>query len=655
MKSIYFLLLVLLTFVGNAQEQLMVSDYDWEDVPDYSFQPEDDASMMAFKEQYITEFAFSKDNDFTEYYLEHIALWLNSNDKIEAHNKVYLPYASKSEFLKSKARVITASGQIIDLDDSKILSAQDEETGKNYTYFAFEGVEKGSVIEYLYLVKKKPSYNGTAFRLQSNYAKKEVNFDLYAPSNLEFQFKSYNGLPAVVKDTLVKDRLHWSLGIKDLEMLKQEEEAPYAASRGYFVYKLDRNTRTNKRDLSSYGSVAQNIYNFYYNEPSKKAKTLIEQLVRSIDSQNDSLASQLRDVDHLIKSTFTLANSGGENLKDLEQILVKNVASTTGMIKLYVAVLSHLEIKHEMVLTSNRSRLKFDKDFEAHNFLADFLIYFPALGTYLSPTDMESRYGFPPGYLTDNHGLFIKEVKIGSFKSGIGKVKYINAPDADKTTDKLVVNVRFDAENLLSNSFEIERSISGYNALPIHPYMHLIVGEDRENILKELAKNMSENVDVDRIDVINEDPKLFGVKPIKFVMDLKSEAFIEKAGKKYLFNVGALIGPQKQMYQDKKRILPLESRYKRSYYREINIQLPKGFTVVNLEELKIKNSYANDGKELFSFVSSYALVGDQLKVTVVEYYDTNIVPPSIFEAYRKVINSAADFNKITLILEPKEL
>ena len=152
-------------------------DYSWDDKPQYAVSDESNEPMMALKEKYVTEYSYV-DNEFTEHYLEHKALWLNSNDKIEDYNRIYLPYSSNSVLLKSKARVITKSGKVIDLDESKILTAQDEETGKNYKYFAFEGLEKGSIVEYFYVEKKKPSYSGTMFRLQSDFPKKKVAFDL---------------------------------------------------------------------------------------------------------------------------------------------------------------------------------------------------------------------------------------------------------------------------------------------------------------------------------------------------------------------------------------------------------------------------------------------------------------------------------------------
>jgi hypothetical protein len=53
------------------------------------------------------------------------------------------------------------------------------------------------------------------------------------------------------------------------------------------------------------------------------------------------------------------------------------------------------------------------------------------------------------------------------------------------------------------------------------------------------------------------------------------------------------------------------------------------------------------------FVSEYALRGSKLSVSVHEYYAKTSYPLQQFEDFRKVINAAADFNKLTLVLEPE--
>ena len=51
------------------------------------------------------------------------------------------------------------------------------------------------------------------------------------------------------------------------------------------------------------------------------------------------------------------------------------------------------------------------------------------------------------------------------------------------------------------------------------------------------------------------------------------------------------------------------------------------------------------------FESSYEKEGQVIKIKVDEYYDMLHVPLDMYEDYRAVINSAADFNKVVLVLE----
>lgn len=652
----FYIHLLVLTFstAGFAQETPFYKSYNWDENPTYKAPKDSNQPMVAQKDKYVVEFAYTDEGSLTEYYLEHQKLWLNSDDKIEAYNKVYLPYSSNSELLISKARVITKQGKIILLDDSKILTAKDEENGNQYKYFAFEGIEKGSVIEYYYVEKKYPSYKGRAFRLQSSYDKYDIAFDLYAPKNLVFDFKSYNQFPSVVIDTLSKEKLHWKVGLKELKGLEKETQAPYQASRVSLVYKLDKNLNNNTNDISSYGIIAQNIYNYYNKEPSKKSKSLLENFSKNaISNKSTDEESKIRDLDRYIKTNVFLSESSGDELKDLNEILNKKVANYTGMIKLYVALFNALNVTYEIVITSDREELKFDKDFEANNFLTDFLIYFPKYKTYLSPTVTETRYGYPPSNLTDNYGLFIKEVTIGDFKSGLGKIKYIESLEADKTRDEMIIDVDFNTMDMSNNIIKLDRSFSGYYAMQMQPYMNLVKEKDKEELIEGFAKSMHPNVVVTQKEVINDDPNLFGLKPLIFRVACESDALVEKAGNKYLFKMGELIGKQIQMYQEKERVLPLEDDYKRSYYRTINIKLPEGYAIANLDDINIDNTYVQDGKELLSFKSFYSLKNNVLNITADEHYRINIIDKAAFEDYRKVINSAADFNKITLVLEPK--
>ncbi len=638
---------------AQAQQEPYYKSYDWETSPNFKIEYKGEDAIAALKHKVVTEFIFEEKNTLVEYYLEHKTLWLNSDEEIEEHNKVYIPYSSTSEIIISKARVIKATGSILELDSSKILDATDEETGKRYKYFAFEGIEKGSIIDYFYIIKKEPDYSGSKITFQTSYPKENVTFDLYAPSNLIFDFKSYNALPSVVQDTLEENKLHWNLKNTKLKELNKEETSAYNASKGFLVYKLDENLTSGKVDISSYNGVTKRLYNYYYpKEYDKKTEKLIKEFIaENIQENKDIQENIIRQLESYIKTNVYLSNTNGSGLNNLEAVLTKKVGNETGLLKLYIAVLRKFEIKHELVITSNRQNLKFDKKFEALNFLTDFLIYFPKSKTYLSPHDLDSRYPFPTAYFSDNYGLFIKEVALGEFKSGVGKIKYIEAVDAEASFDKMLINVKFDDNDFTKTIISLDRSMTGYYAMYFQPFMNLVKAEDKDDLIEGFAKNINESIEIKEYQLINEDPTLFGLKPLQVKIDFNSTVFVEKAGRKYLFKVGELIGPQMQMYQEKERVLQIESEFNRSYYRTITVDIPNGYKIANLDDININNAYSEKGVDFFSFNSYYELKGNKLRITADEFYRKNIIGAELYNEYRKVINSAADFNKVTLVLE----
>jgi hypothetical protein len=652
MKLLTGLLLFFVAHLNFSQNAPEYVSYAWDANPKYTVE-DTSQSIVAVKHKVIDEFYFKDRTDLVEYYLEHKVLWLNSDDKIEEYNKIYLPFSGGSELKVSKARVINAKGDIIELDESKILSASDEETGRQYRYFALEGIDKGSFIEYYYVIEQFPEYRGKRITFQTDYPKKDIAFDLLAPSNLEFKFKSYNGLADVTENTENPEKFHWQLRMDQLDGLEEESQAAYHASKAYLIFKLDKNLFNNTTDISSYGNVAQNIYAYYHQElPKKTAAALTKLIEEATKTATNDEASKVRKLEFYIKSNFFISEGNDETLKDIDKILSEKVANDSGIMKLYIAALDLMEIPFEIVFTSDRQSIMMDPEFEAENFLTNILLYFPNTDAYLDPMTMESRYGFPSGFFTDNYGLFIKEIKLGDNKSGVGKIKYIEPVSEAKTFDRMRIDVSFDPEDPSISNIKLDREMHGYYAMFVQPFIHLAKPEDKEELIESFAKNIVEEIDIKDKRIMNDDPELFGIKPLHILVDFSTEALTEKAGRKYLFKLGDVIGPQIQLYQEKARVLPVEEQFNRSYFRTINVTVPKGYRLANASDINIKNIYTKDGKELFSFHSYYTLDGDLLTITADEHYRKNHISTDLYEAYRTVINSAADFNKITLVFEP---
>mgnify|MGYP000035324946 CR=1 FL=1 len=652
-KHIVLIIAFAFSVLSTAQE-LVHTSYNWEQNPTYTIAEEDKGlDMVALKDYTIAEFGFENENEFYQFDIIHKVLWLNADDRIEQFNRIYLPYRSDSELLRSQARVVTANGTVQELDDSKIFTATDETTNRTIKYYALEGIEKGGFIEYLYIIKKAAKYKGQYLRLQENYKIKDSKFELYAPENLVFKIYPINSNKEAAEDTGIEGKQHLIVQNYDLPELEPEELSAVQAMKQAIIYKLDSNKATGARNFSSYSDISKNVHNFISSELKKDELSKVKEFIKEagIDLNGDD-ASKIRTLENHIKNNIYITNTGGEQLSDVGFVLENKAADETGAIRLFANALKELSIPFEIVLTCDRSEMKFDPEIEALSFLQEYLLYFPTTKKYIAPGKQENRYGFPPFEFTDTYGLFVKEVRLGELSSGVGKIKYIESPDAAASLDEMIYKITFDPEDLTEVNIDFDHAISGYNASFIHPFMNLVNDENKEEFYEEFIKRMGDDITIDSKEVFNEAAENFGIKPLRITAAISSSAFTDKAGPKYLFKLGELIGPQVEMYQEKKRQLPVENLFRKTYLRTIEITIPEGYTIANLDDINISNRYEKEGKDIMNFISSYTKEGNKITITANEIYDENILPVALYEEYRTVINSAADFNKVTLILEP---
>lgn len=653
-KQIQIIVFSLFIFINglSAQKEPFYKTYDWELDPKHDIRFSDSTSIVTLKDKVVVEFFFENDGNLVEYYLIHQIIWLNSDEEIEKNNKVYIPFSSSSTPLLNKGRVITKEGRIINLSENEILTAEDEETKKKYKYYTFKGIEKGSIIEYMYLIKRTPIYKGNSLNFQDEHLVLNASFDLFSPTNLIFKFKSYNNLKPIERDTVIEDKLHWYFNVDTIPLLEKEILSAYESNRMFVLYKLDRNTASNQHDISSYGIVSDNIYKFISKEESKDVLKAVNKIIKDAKIDlNSNVDVQIRVLEDYIKRNYFYVNNSSSDLSDVAFILKNKLGNEDGLLKLYSILFKTLKIDFHIVLTSDKTKIRFDKEFEANNFLTDYLFYFPSIDKYLSHIELNSRLGYPPANLTNNFGLFIKEVTIGDYKAGIGKINFIKPLDYEKTYDKILINASFDKEDMTIVIADVDKSSFGYYAGYTQPYMHLLDEKNRSEIIDEQIKFINKDTEIVEKNVFNDNPEAFGILPFQVKSKIKLKSSVDKAGNKFLFKVGELIGPQMEMYQEKKRILPLETGFNRAYHREITFIIPEGFKINNLDELNINNVYSKDGEVIFNFTSNYTIDGQKVKIIIDEYYTIFEIQSGLFEEYRKVINSAADFNKITLVME----
>ncbi|HSZ26077.1 MAG TPA: DUF3857 domain-containing protein [Cytophagaceae bacterium] len=655
-KILTFLPFLFLLFCNFSHGiDLKYAQYDWEKSPMlHSLSPSEKLlEEIVLKEKQAIEYIYDKQGSLLQYDMFHKITRVNSNEAIEKNNRLYIPSASKTDFVIQKARVITSSGKIIELQEKDIKEAVEEESKINYRFFALDGLDLGSEIEYFYILKKNLRYNGTREVFQSSIPKKNIEFEIISPKNLVFKVKCYNNLPEMQLDTTEKEKRVLFLKIDFLPELAHEDYSAFKTSLQQLIFKLDNNTSNNSKDIVSYGFISERIYKGIMAPAEKGTLKNLKKVIGNINLKfSKDEEDKIRTIEQYVKANYVFLENANEAFSDLNIVLEKKIATEEGAVKLFCAIFNELGIDYQIVLTCDRHSLKFDPEFETYLFLNDYLIYFPAEKKYLAPFDRFSCLGYVPYNLTNNYGLFIKKVSLDSYTTAIGKVAFIPPVPYDKTTDNLTITVSFEPE-IVRPSISMIREMTGYYAQHFQPFYSYFSEEDKKKNTDKILKNFIPGIEIKQIKVENEGKDYFGVLPFIIKSTFTSDNVVEKAGNKYLFKIGDLIGVQMEMYQKGERKLGIENEYNRSYHRVINFEIPTGYTITNLNSLNMDVYSEENGERIIAFTSKYELIANKVVVTIDEYYKKINYPVSQYENYRKVINAAADFNKIILFLEKK--
>jgi hypothetical protein len=649
LKSIFTAVTILGTSILFSQDYSF-KNYDWNEKE----------TKVVISEKYINEKEailnriskieiVIKGKSAKQYQLLHEKIYINSDEAIERNNKIYIPFSLNESVLVNKARVILKNGNVINLDQKDIKEDVDQERGIKYNYFAVNGLEKGAIIEKIYILEESPELTGQTIKMQDEYPIANLSFELIYPNYLLFKTKSYNGLSnAVLDEKKTENTTVLSVTEKDIIALDNNENySNWAIQLKQFRYKLEENLLSGSRNLNSFKEFASNLYEKLNPEFDKKQQKSIDDFCAAM-SKSDDLQAQIWNIENKIKKTITY-NKYIDTKSTITDIIDSKQANQSDILKIYMAVFKNFKIENNMVFTSNRYKIPFDKEFESYENLNELLFYFPAINKYLSPTEIEYRIPLFPVTIANNNGLFIKEKTYAGVKIGIGEVNFIEIPGNDISHDIMNITVDFtkDIANPLITS---NLSFGGYSGLNLQPYKDFISAEQYKTFLKNVAENYTVEAEFKSLTTENDGTDFIGKKPFVLNVTYDGKELTKKAGDNYLFSIGETIGKQMEFYQENKRTLPVEIDYPHFYTRNIKVLLPKGATIKNLDKFVMDYKTQINGKTEAAFISKYTKKGDEILVENTEFYNIINYPLNKFEDYKAVINAAADFNKIVIIL-----
>ncbi|MBV6644330.1 MAG: DUF3857 domain-containing protein [Cyclobacteriaceae bacterium] len=628
------------------------SEYNWMESRDRYELDKNEKELAVIKLKVHRQYDYRYDpntKDLIVYFTNHQITLVNNDNALARNNRIYIPIGNTLELVEVKARSLNPDGTVTIFDNRNLKEIQDEEGGTGFKIFAIEGAQVGSEIEFLYTKKQSASYFGMEY-LQGKEEVKEFTFELSCPSNLEFKFKSDYELSKMVQKDDEEKVSRYILNAKNLPAIYEEDFSAYTPTRQKVEFKLSFNSAHSKGRLFTWSDAGKRIYDQIM-DFDKDEKKILQKLMKDIKPGGDEASKALK-IEHYVKSKFYLDENAGNEASHLSFIQVNHFSNEKGLTRLMMGLLKNADLSPALVLTCDRTRLKFDPDFENWNYLDDYLIHLPGIDQYIAPYDFQFRLGAIPFEFTAQYGLFVEEKPIQDYTYPIADVRYITPLPAKESFDNLDIKVNLN-EDLSSTSLYMTRSFKGYNAYFIKAFYPTLDQAQKDTFMENLIKYIAPDAEIKSKEVIDTRFDAEGwSEPFTIKTSFESKSFIEQAGNVILFKAGDLIGEQSELYQERQRVSQVENDYNRGYLREITIDLPKGYQVQNAEDLNMDVFVKEENERIYSFKSWFELEDLTLKITIEEFYDKIYYPKEKFEDFRKVINAAADWNKIILVLKP---
>ncbi|HEX8270533.1 MAG TPA: DUF3857 domain-containing protein [Flavobacterium sp.] len=624
MKKLLIILFMLP--VCNAFSQAEeVKNYTWDVVPKFDEIP---AEFMAYPAVVLKDYRLCENkvgqSSYKAFVVKHCAIKILKEEGINDFNKVSINKSLVRDYRDLQARVIKPDGKIIVLSEDRIIKKEDS----NNRQFVFEGVEKGDIIEYFYVIKEMPDFSDTEY-FQRTIPVLKGKFQLNNISAAKAYF-SWNNM------NIESTKKHNIFTVTNLPAYKHETQATNIAHLAKVAYFLDTDFLYDFEDYYwSLNSFAEG----------QNAKSMIKQFVEELALGDTAvpLDDRLKKMDIHLKENFRI--DANDDYKDL---LKTKKISRRQVLYLYKDVLDYLKVPYQFVATTDKFEDKFDKKMVMPSTLSEIMIYIPETDKYLLPFYFWMPYGAPTAVSINNDGVYYNRIKNDvqySFKKLGGALM-----DDNVNTTSSEITVDDDMETVSVNK---KSAFTGYRSF----YYRNVLQYVPEDKMKEwIIEEVFDEVDLD-LKSYTFDNKEYKFnydhgKPFTFNIEATiKESWIENAGKNYLITLGKVLGKQGNLYQETERINPIDLHFPHKYKHKIKFTIPAGYAVKNVSTLEFKKELKDINEKVIGKFASVAKVdGTTLHIDIEEFYDFTHLEVGRYNDFRELINASADFYKSSLVL-----
>jgi hypothetical protein len=652
MKKICGFSLLMLLAGWTFGQDLKYADFKWDTIPfsSYNLEQYGEENTIILASKYCIEYMHNPKTKNLEMYITVHKKYLVLTDKALGDvNKISITLSEESAIVDMNARFITQDGKVTEVSKDRIKTIDNGENSKNNKLFAIEGASVPGIVEYYYIIKR-PYFIHNSYYCQWQVPAYNVSFELFCPKSFRFLFKTYNDTPPV-NEEFIEDstKLCYSLFLDSVPAMAKEPMALNYANFKRIVYSFSYNYNYQITRIRTLDDAAQYLYNSYM-ELDKKETKLMASTLKKIPLKNLNEEAKIRQIELWAKTNINYIKTSDSRAQNLEFILKNNIANSIGFTRLLIGLYKVADIPFEFVLSCDKTEYKFDPDFNAWNYLEDALLYFPDVKKYIKPDEFGCRLGHIPKKYQSNHGLFLKIVRMGGIESFKQSIRLIDPVPLKNNMDTMYVKASISNDGNQIN-YHLTRLMYGDISANFQAYYDLVNDDSKEEI-REIFVKFGDNAIVDNCTVKNTAQEDVLVKPFHLEADVHSDA-VNMANDKYIVNIGELIGRQTELYSDKKRQQAVDAQSLHGYYRIIEFTIPDGYHCEDISPL-IMDVTLDDGTGISArFTSKAEIINNVIKVENVEFYDKMEYPVELYDAFKAVINAAADFNKASIVLEKK--
>jgi len=595
-----------------------------------------------FSNHYVEYFNSKFSDEVYIYETHHMKTKINKITD-DSNNDIFISKINVSEIVDVKSKIINDDTTATYGFEEMKKMIDKSTSSENYNYYKIPGIKEQDIVEVIYTVKRDFNFNGNKI-IEESYPILSSKFILIE-NDFKSNIKIYNSFNSFVEDTLIDGKKSKIINFKNLDATSNEQYSTPIANK----IKVSYQCYENREDVSQteyWNNLVQNLRELFF--PSSINPIAID-LFNEIQKNNISITeneiSISNKIDEYIKNNFIISDDDDPNLNEISYIFDNKISNDFSIIQVYTNLLKAAKVDYEVAISCNRYFLKFDPELFDPNQLREFVIYLPKSEKYISPNRIEYRVSEAPDDLLGNYGVFIDK-NLDYYFSEITQ--------SDKNFSEIKKKIEiYIPKNLKKLKIKENRSFSGYWAIMNRNYVSLSENEETDFLIDYFTINGLNNKKVTNYNIKNFDISNNSYNtPLRINSTITTTELVEEVDGLVYLKVGKVIGLQSNLFDDNKRINEIEINFPNSYEYQIEVEIPKGYRVLDYSELnKAKEFISVDGSISAKFNSKATLNNNKINIVINEFYKNLRYDKGRYQEFREVINAAAKFYESTVILE----